>query len=152
MRILILALGRDRKGPSTDLVADYVKRCPWRIELVEIPPRRQGSKPQRLAEEAEKLRQHIPERAALIVLDERGEDLKSRGFAQRISRFQHDGKSSLCFVIGSADGLDPAFLETADLTLAFGRATWPHRLVRAMLAEQIYRASTILGGHPYHRE
>ncbi|MGH1480060.1 MAG: 23S rRNA (pseudouridine(1915)-N(3))-methyltransferase RlmH [Geminicoccales bacterium] len=152
MRIHILAVGRDRKGPSVDLVSDYAKRCPWRIELVEVPPRRQGTSRQRLVEEAEKLRQFFPKGAALIALDERGQDLDSRAFADRIQKFQLDGKNALCFVIGSADGLDPILVKSADLRLAFGRATWPHRLVRVMLSEQIYRASTILTGHPYHRD
>ncbi len=152
MRILILAVGRDRSGATADLVADYAKRCPWRIDLVDLPPRRQGSADQRLAEEAEKLRHLMPDQAALIVLDERGEDLKSRSLAKRIDHFQHEGRGTLCFVIGSADGLDRSLLEQADLRLAFGRATWPHRLVRVMLAEQIYRASTILTRHPYHRD
>lgn len=152
MRILILAVGRDRHGPSADLVADYAKRCPWRVELVDIPPRRQGSAAQRLAEEATKLRQLMPSKAALIALDEHGEDLESRALAKHIGQFQHEGRGTLCFIIGSADGLDPALLKAADMRLAFGRATWPHRLVRAMLAEQIYRASTILSGHPYHRD
>jgi 23S rRNA (pseudouridine1915-N3)-methyltransferase len=152
MRILILAVGRDRKGPTAELVADYAKRCSWRLELVDVPPRRQGPVVRRLAEEAAKISQLIPDHAALIVLDERGRDLNSRELATEIQRFQRDGRQAIGFVIGSADGLDPALLERADLRLAFGRATWPHRLVRAMVAEQIYRARTILGGHPYHRD
>lgn len=152
MRILILAVGRDRKGPTADLVADYQKRCPWRIESIEIPPKREGTSNQRLLEEAKKIRQFIPDDVALITLDEAGEDLDSRSLAKHIEKFQDQGRRSLCFAIGSADGLDPSFLKQADLRLAFGRATWPHRLVRVMLAEQLYRASTILIGHPYHRD
>lgn len=152
MRILILSVGRDRKGPTADLVADYIKRCPWRVETVAIQPCRQGSPGRRHAEEAAKLGQLIPDNAAVIMLDERGDDLESRSLAKRIDQFQHDGMKALCFIIGGADGLDSSFLKRADLRLAFGRATWPHRLVRAMLAEQIYRASTILSNHPYHRD
>ncbi len=152
MRILILTVGRDRKGPTADLVDDYIKRCPWRIETIDIPPCRQGSSSRRLAEEAAKLRQLIPDGAPVIMLDERGADLESRSLAKRIGRYQHEGVSKLCFIIGSADGIDSALLKEAHLRLAFGRATWPHRLVRAMLTEQIYRASTILSGHPYHRD
>ena len=152
MRIFILSVGRDRKGPTADLVADYVKRCPWRIETVEIPPSRQSSKNRRLADEAAKLRQLMPDNAAVIMLDERGDDLESRSLAKRISHYQDEGVSTLCFIIGGADGLDPSLLKQAQRRLAFGRATWPHRLVRAMLAEQLYRASTILSHHPYHRE
>jgi len=148
----MLTVGRDRKGPTADLVADYIKRCPWRIETIDVPPCRQGSSSRRLAEEATKLRQIIPDGATVIMLDERGDDLESRSLAKRIKHDQLEGVSTFCFIIGSADGLDPSLLKQAHLRLAFGRATWPHRLVRAMLAEQIYRASTILSGHPYHRE
>ena len=105
-----------------------------------------------MAEEAKRIRQAIPNDTALILLDERGEDLASRSLAKHIERFRDNGLQSLCFVIGSADGLDPTLLEQADLRLAFGRATWPHRLMRVMLIEQLYRASTILSGHPYHRD
>ena len=152
MRILIIAVGRDRKGPTADLVADYQKRCPWRIDMIDIPPKQQGPSSQRLAEEAKKIRQAIPNDAALILLDERGQDLASRSLAKHIEGFRDAGSQSLCFAIGSADGLDPSLSEQADLRLAFGRATWPHRLVRVMLIEQLYRASTILSGHPYHRD
>ena len=152
MRICILAVGRDRKGPTADLVAEYVQRCPWRLSLVDIPPRQHGASDQRLAEEAEKLRQRIPDGAALVALDERGEDLDSRALATHVQRLQQEGIGTICFLIGSADGLDRSLLKEAGLRLAFGRATWPHRLVKVMLAEQIYRASTILSGHPYHRD
>ena len=86
------------------------------------------------------------------MLDERGDDLSSRALATQIERFRHDGRPSLAFIIGGADGLDPSLIEAADRRLAFGRAVWPHRLVRVMLTEQLYRASTILTGHPYHRD
>lgn len=152
MHIHILTVGRDRKGPTADLVANYQKRCPWRIDFADIPPKRQGAARQRLADEAEKLRQLIPDQAALVMLDERGKDLESRALARHIEHLQHDGIRSLCFIIGGADGLDPSFSKQADLHLAFGCATWPHRLVRVMLVEQLYRASTILSGHPYHRD
>ncbi len=152
MHIRVLTVGRDRQGPIVELAQDYLKRCPWRISMADIPPRRQGSVAQRLEEEAAKLRQQIPNDAPLIVLDERGKDLTSRDLASHIERFQHDGVRSLCFVVGSADGLDPGLTKQAALRLAFGRATWPHRLVKIMLLEQLYRASTILSGHPYHRD
>ncbi len=152
MRILLLAVGRDRRGPAAELVETYLKRCPWRIEPVEIPQRTQGDRPRRLAEEALKIRQALPEGAALIALDERGENLTSRDLAERIERFRDDGRPALAFIIGGADGLDPSLAERADLRVAFGQATWPHRLVKVMLAEQLYRASTISSGHPYHRD
>jgi 23S rRNA (pseudouridine1915-N3)-methyltransferase len=152
MRLLLLIVGRGRRGPSAELADTYLSRCPWKVETVEIPQRSQGGRDKRLGEEAEKIRQAIPEGAAVIALDERGQDLPSRELAFRIDRFRHEGRPALAFVIGGADGLSPSLLEEADLRLAFGRATWPHRLVRAMLAEQLYRASAILSGHPYHRD
>jgi len=152
MRFLLLAVGRDRRGPTAELVETYLKRCPWKIEPIEIPPRTQGDRQRRLSEEAEKIRQALPTDAAIIALDERGEDFSSRDFAEQIQHFRDDGRSAIAFLIGGADGLDPSLLKAADRRLAFGRAVWPHRLVKVMLAEQIYRASTILSGHPYHRD
>ncbi|MGI9487181.1 MAG: 23S rRNA (pseudouridine(1915)-N(3))-methyltransferase RlmH [Geminicoccaceae bacterium] len=145
MRILLLAVGRDRRGPTADLVDTYLKRCPWRIELIEVPQRQ-------LRVEAEKIRQSLPANAAVIMLDERGDNLSSREFAGEIERFRENGRPALAFVIGGADGLDKSLLEAADRRLSFGRAVWPHRLVKVMLAEQLYRASTISSGHPYHRD
>ncbi|NJO36138.1 MAG: 23S rRNA (pseudouridine(1915)-N(3))-methyltransferase RlmH [Rhodospirillales bacterium] len=152
MRIMLLTVGRDRGGPTAELVDTYVKRCPWPVELIEIPQQSQGDKARRLGIEAEKIEKALPGNAALILLDERGDNLSSTDLAGRIERFREDGRHTLAFVIGGADGLAPSLTGRADLRLAFGRATWPHRLVRVMLAEQIYRASTILSGHPYHRE
>lgn len=152
MRIMLLAVGRDRRGPTAELVETYLKRCPWRIESVEIPQRTQGDRQRRLAEEAGKIRQALPANAAIVVLDERGENVTSRDLSTQIERFRTDGRAALAFIIGGADGLDPSLIEAADKRIAFGRATWPHRLVKVMLAEQLYRASTISSGHPYHRD
>jgi len=152
MRFLLLAVGRDRRGPTAELVDIYRKRCPWPIELIDIPARTQGEPERRLREEAEKIDQALPEGAALVVLDERGDNLSSRDLAKRIENFRQDGCRTLAFIIGGADGLDFSLTERADLKLAFGKVTWPHRLIRAMLVEQIYRVSMILSGHPYHRD
>ena len=152
MRVVMLAIGRDRNSSTADLVDSYAKRSTWRVDLIEIAARSHGSRSRRLANEAEKLRQAIPEGAAVIALDERGDNLDSRSLADRIDCFRRDGRRAVVFMIGGADGLDPTLGAEADLRLAFGRATWPHRLVRVMLAEQLYRASTILAGHPYHRD
>lgn len=152
MRFLLIAVGRDRRGPTAELVETYRKRCPWPIDLIDIPPRTQGEAARRLREEAEKIGQILPDDAAVVVLDERGQDLTSRDFARRIDDLRQDGRRTVAFIIGSADGLDSSLTERAVLKLAFGRAVWPHRLVRVMLAEQLYRASTILSGHPYHRD
>ena len=151
MRVTIAAVGRDRSGPARDLFDEYCRRCPWPIRLHEVSPRTTAPE-RRLAEEAARLSSAISRDAALVALDESGRNLTSRALAAKIAAWQRHGRSELAFLIGGPDGLDPALLERADLVLALGRMTWPHRLVRVLLAEQLYRAATILAGHPYHRE
>ncbi len=152
MRVTVAAIGRDRAGPNRALFEEYCKRCPWPIRLVEIAPRTGLPSERRLAEEAERLLKALPPDAIAIALDEHGCDLDSAGFARQIGAWQTEGRSELGFLIGGPDGLGPGVLERADAILAFGRMTWPHRLVRVLLAEQLYRAGAILAGHPYHRE
>ena len=94
----------------------------------------------------------IPDDAVKVALDSRGQNASSDTFAQRIRAWREAARQDVCFIVGSADGLAAGLLEAADLNIAFGSATWPHQLVRIMLIEQIYRAMTILSGHPYHRE
>jgi 23S rRNA (pseudouridine1915-N3)-methyltransferase len=151
MQVIVAAIGRDRAGPTRDLFEDYCRRSPWPIRLVEIAPRSSRPLERRLREEAERLLQAVPPGAVLVALDEAGRQLDSAGLARRIARWQEQGHGTLAFAIGGPDGLDRSVLERAEATFAFGRMTWPHRLVRVMLAEQLYRASTILSGHPYHR-
>jgi 23S rRNA (pseudouridine1915-N3)-methyltransferase len=117
-----------------------------------VPPRQTVFLERRLAEEGARLSNALSREAVLIALDENGRNLTSRALAARIGAWQRQGRSELAFLIGGPDGLDPALLERADLVLALGRMTWPHRLVRVLLAEQLYRAATILAGHPYHRD
>ena len=119
--------------------------------LVEIAPRSSGPAERRLREEGERLLGAAPAGAILVALDETGRQLDSAGLARRIARWQEQGHRSLVFAIGGPDGLARSVLDRAEATMAFGRMTWPHRLVRVMLAEQLYRAGTILSGHPYHR-
>lgn len=160
MRALILAVGRLKKGPETDLVQRYLKRAAQAgrqiglrdIEIIEIKESRASDAGKRLIEESIALRGLIPERAAIILLDERGESLGSAAFADRLRQWRDGGAPAAVFVIGGPDGLADQLREAAALKLAFGSATWPHQLVRAMLLEQIYRAVTILSGHPYHRD
>ena len=142
MRLRILAIGRCRDAPIRELSERWLVRCSLPAELVELQPR--GS-------EAEALLAALPSEGRIVALDERGRDLGSAEIAATLGRWRDDGERLASFVIGGADGLDAAVLARADLRLAFGRATWPHMLVRAMLAEQLYRAGTILSGHPYHR-
>ena len=152
MRVTVAAVGRDRSGLARDLFDEYSRRCPWPIRLHEVPPRTTAPLERRLAEEAERLATGLPRDAVLIALDENGRNLTSRALAARIGAWQRHGRSELAFLIGGPDGLDPALVQRADLVLALGRMTWPHRLVRVLLAEQLYRAATILAGHPYHRD
>lgn len=155
MRVTIAAMGRLSRSPETELVADYLKRANAAgkslgltpVDLLEVESRKAG-KPA----EAEALTAAIGDGAFIIACDERGKALKSRQLADKVAILRDRGERRLVFVIGGADGLDPAFVETANDTLAFGPQTWPHALVRAMLAEQVYRAVTILGGSPYHRD
>jgi 23S rRNA (pseudouridine1915-N3)-methyltransferase len=151
MRVIVAAVGRERTGPLRALADGYRARCPWPVEIVEVVARGAGALEQRLAEEGERLLRAVPGGAAIVALDERGDLLDSEAFAARIAGWRDAGRSDLAFLIGGADGLAPPVLERANLRLAFGRMTWPHQLVRVMLLEQLYRASSILAGHPYHR-
>jgi 23S rRNA (pseudouridine1915-N3)-methyltransferase len=151
MRVTIAAVGRDRTGPARELFDGYCRRCAWPIRLIEIAPRSALPLERRLADEGARLAAAIPRHAALIALDERGRLLSSTSFATRIGGWQERG-GDLAFLIGGPDGLADDLIGRAELVLALGRMTWPHLLVRVLLAEQLYRASTILAGHPYHRE
>jgi len=152
MRIVIAAVGKFRHGPERQLYDSYIERLSWPVTLVEVELRGRLPDARRKAAEAEKLLGAVTEGATLIALDEHGSELTSQAFATRIGRWRDDGVRDLAFAIGGADGLDRSVLDRADLALALGRLTWPHMMARAMLAEQLYRASTILSGHPYHRD
>lgn len=154
MKLSIVAVGRLRGGPEAALISDYLDRFAKAgrplglgpVSLVEVEDKKGGGR----AAEAALLARAIPEGAALVVLDERGEMLSSPAFADRLANWR-DQARDVCFVIGGADGIDPALRGRADLAISFGRMVWPHLLVRVMLAEQLYRAATILAGSPYHR-
>jgi 23S rRNA (pseudouridine1915-N3)-methyltransferase len=159
MRLVVAAIGRLKDGAERELAERYRKRAEQsgrRIgfrdtEVVEIRESRAQETGKRVAEEAAALASAIPDKAVVIVLDERGESLDSATLAKRLGRWRDDGRPAAVFVIGGDDGLAPAFRDKANLKLAFGAATWPHQLVRIMLLEQIYRAISMLSGHPYHR-
>jgi len=159
MRLLVAAIGRLKDGPERELAERYRKRAEQagrRIgfqdtEVVEIRESRAQEVGKRMVEESIALANVIPERAMTIILDERGESLDSAGLASRLGRWRDDGRPATVFIIGGDDGLAPSLRDKASLRLAFGAATWPHQLVRVMLLEQIYRAVSILSGHPYHR-
>lgn len=145
MKIRIYAVGKLKRGPWAEIIEDYKKRCRWNIEIIEIEP---SSK----SEEAVQVASMIDSDDPLIILDERGELLSSPMFASYIEKIQVQGISRLNFFIGGAYGIDSSLLQKGYKKIAFGLQTWPHLFVRAMLVEQIYRAESILCGHPYHKE
>jgi 23S rRNA (pseudouridine1915-N3)-methyltransferase len=151
MHIHVLAIGKGGKGPEATLFHTYTTRLPWAVTLKELEEKKPLPPEKRKAREAELLLGACPKGAVKVVLDERGKTLKSEEFAQKLLDFQQQGRSTFAFFIGGADGHGEELLKSADLKLSFGVMTWPHLLVRGMLAEQLYRAHTILSGHPYHR-
>ena len=145
MKIHILAIGKCKKGSPEDmLIREYQKRLSWELVIKEKDNDTQEK-------EAEYLLKNIANGAKVVVLDERGENIKSVDFARKIGDWQVNGVSDICFLIGGADGHLEEVRKKADLLLSFGKLTMPHMLIRAVLTEQIYRAQTILSGHPYHR-
>jgi 23S rRNA (pseudouridine1915-N3)-methyltransferase len=159
MRLIIAAVGRLKAGPEHDLADRYRDRVEKTgraiglrgIEIVEVRESRAQDAGRRMLEESIALANLVPDGAVTIVLDERGANLGSNSISNDLRSWRDAGRSAAVFVIGGPDGLAPEFKERADLTLAFGTATWPHQLVRIMLLEQLYRTVTILSGHPYHR-
>lgn len=151
MRITLAAVGRAKAGPARDLYDLYAGRLTWRLTLKEIEERRAPSPDEQKTREGERLLAAVPEGARLIALDEAGRGLTSAALADRIGRWQDQGVRDLAIGIGGAEGLSDAVKARADLVLALGPMTWPHLVVRALIAEQLYRAQTILAGHPYHR-
>jgi 23S rRNA (pseudouridine1915-N3)-methyltransferase len=139
MRLHVIARGKIARSPEAELVERYARRIVWPLTLTELPEI--GGK--------------VPDPASpsrTVVLDERGRDLTSAEFATLLGRWRDDGVREARFLIGAADGHDEAQRASADLLLRFGAATWPHLLARAMLLEQLWRATSIIAGHPYHRE
>ena len=159
MRITIAAIGRMKAGPERDLAQRYLDRfnqtggrLGLSLAVREIVESRAGSATARKDQEAAALLGALPAPVTLIVLDEAGKNIDSRAFAARLAEWRDGGIADVAFAIGGADGHGEAVLKAAKLRIAFGALTWPHQLVRLMLAEQCYRAATILSGHPYHRD
>ncbi len=154
MRILIVAVGRAKAGPERALFDHYVGRItpPFTLDLKEVEEKKALSGAELKRREGDLLLAQIPDGATVVALDERGKSVSSMAFAEKLGAWRDGGVRDLVFLIGGADGLDDRVRETAALVMSFGAATWPHMLVRGMLAEQIYRARAILTGHPYHRE
>ncbi len=139
MRLHIIARGKIGRSPETELVDRYLKRVSWPVTVTELPDKG-GNLP--IADNSSRT----------IMLDEKGDQLPSMDFAKLLGRWRDDGVRETRFLIGAADGFDDRERASADRLIAFGNATWPHMLARAMLAEQLFRATSILANHPYHRE
>ncbi len=148
---MIIAVGRARQGPEAALFEEYRRRLTWPFQLKEVEERRKLPAAALRAREGELLLAALPKGATVVALDERGKALTSEAFATRIGAWRDGGVETLVFLIGGAGGLDDKVRAKADLVLSLGPMTWPHLMARAMMAEQLYRAQTILGGHPYHR-
>ena len=155
MRVQICAVGRLRQGPERDLYYDYLTRFDRTgralalgpAQMIEVEDKKGGG----MAAEAALLRRAVPDGALICSLDERGRVMSSPQFADMLGGWRDQGRQDVAFVIGGADGIDPALRADADASLSFGAMVWPHMLVRVMLAEQLYRAASILSAGPYHR-
>ncbi|MEM1150333.1 MAG: 23S rRNA (pseudouridine(1915)-N(3))-methyltransferase RlmH [Pseudomonadota bacterium] len=154
MKLHILAVGQVRKGPERHLVDDYLDR----LEKTGRNLGLRGISEHEVASgggtdaEAERLLSRVPEGSNLVMLDERGQQIPSRDLAKLVGRQRDDGVADMCFLIGGAEGHGEAIRRAAGLKLGFGPQTWPHKLVRVMLAEQLYRAATLMAGTPYHKD
>jgi len=151
MELQIVAVGRARKGPMRELFDDYAGRLKPKIGLREVEERRPLKGDELKAREAALLLDAAPKGAFIVALDSTGKAHSSEDLAQRMQGWRDNAQSTVAFVIGGADGLDASLLAQADLKLSLGAMTWPHMLVRVMLAEQLYRADCILKNHPYHK-
>jgi 23S rRNA (pseudouridine1915-N3)-methyltransferase len=151
MRLTILAIGKAKAGPQRDLYQHYAARLRWPLRLIEVEEKRKLAADALKAREAELLLAQLPAGARLCALDEHGTPATSAEFAGGLRQWQDQG-ADVAFAVGGADGHGPALLVRAERKLALGALTWPHMLVRGLLAEQLYRAQQILAGHPYHRE
>jgi 23S rRNA (pseudouridine1915-N3)-methyltransferase len=159
MRLVVISIGRLKQGPERELAQRYRERFDdigrklgfRSLEIHEIPESRARDAAGRIAEEATAISALIPEKSVVVALDERGNNIESAAFARHLGKWRDESAANTIFMIGGADGLSPDLRRNAKLSMAFGSATWPHQMVRVMLLEQIYRAATILAGHPYHR-
>ena len=159
MRVTIFAVGRLKAGPERELAARYLDRFAKTgaaagltfNRVVELPESRASNADTRKREEFAALQKQLPASAVLLALDEGGSSPDSNTFARKLGQWTDAGRRDLCICIGGADGHAAQLLEQADSVISFGKMTWPHQIVRILLAEQLYRASTLLVGHPYHR-
>jgi 23S rRNA (pseudouridine1915-N3)-methyltransferase len=159
MRVIVAAVGRLKQGAERDLAGDYRRRAEAvgrsaglrQIEVVEIRESHARDAERRRTEESIAIANLLPEDGVIVAFDQTGNNIDSPGLAALLQKYRGENRAALCFVIGGADGITSSLRGRARHILAFGAATWPHQLVRIMLLEQLYRAGTILAGHPYHR-
>lgn len=152
MRVVIIGVGRGRAGPERDLYDHYARRLSWPLELREVEERRTLPPGERKRREGALLLAAVPNGAVVVALDERGQSLSSVAFSAMLGRWRDEGAREVAVLIGGADGLDLSVIRRAALVLSLGALTWPHLLVRGLVVEQLFRAQSILSGHPYHRE
>lgn len=152
MKITLISVGKTKADATTELLREYEKRLRGSVQLIELSASKNADPATRKTTEAQAIIAAIPLHSAVLVLDERGKNLTSAALANTLQAWQNQGFSQLCVIIGGADGLTDDVRARADLVLALGSLTWPHRLVRVLILEQLYRAFSILSGHPYHRE
>jgi len=159
MHITVIGIGRLKQGPERELAKRYSERFDEigrrlgfrELSIHEISESRARDAATRMTEEATAIASRIPDESVVVALDEHGQNLDSTAFAGKLGSWRDGGSAHAVFLIGGADGLSPELRRKAKLAMAFGSATWPHQIVRVMLLEQLYRAATILAGHPYHR-
>ncbi|MFN3233167.1 MAG: 23S rRNA (pseudouridine(1915)-N(3))-methyltransferase RlmH [Alphaproteobacteria bacterium] len=151
MNLTIIAVGRAKSGPERVLFQEYQRRLPWRLDLVEVEERRKLDSQALRRRESELLLAKVPDGAFMAALDERGTSLDSLAFSRKLKSWAAAGGGRVALLIGGADGHGDAVRDQANALLSLGEMTWPHMLVRAMLAEQLYRAWSIANRHPYHR-
>ncbi len=160
LKLLIGAVGRMKKGPESALFKDYFDRCNKAgpkiglgpLHVAEITEAKNPHRPERQRLEALGLAKMPLQNSRIIALDEHGRDLSSVALSQQLKTWRDDGIPQVSFLIGGPDGLDQSIIKGADLVLSFGAMTWPHMIVRILLAEQLYRSISLLSGHPYHRD
>lgn len=151
MRVLVLAVGKIKPGAELEVFTQYAQRLPWTVDVKEVAQSKDPSADVRKSREAESLLSAVPEGSVIVALDEHGVSESSDKFAKRVGQWRDGGARCLAFMIGGADGHGHAVLSKARHKMSLGPMTWPHMLVRGLLMEQLYRAHSILTGHPYHR-
>ncbi|MDD9908886.1 MAG: 23S rRNA (pseudouridine(1915)-N(3))-methyltransferase RlmH [Ahrensia sp.] len=160
MRLIVGAIGKLKRGPEAELVARYQKRAaqsgrPLGLsgpDIIELPESRADTAALRKSDESQRLLQRLPDKALILALDEGGKAISSRDFASIVTKHLKDGRAGLALLIGGPDGHGDSVLERAAITLSFGKLTMPHQIVRILIMEQLYRATTIAINHPYHRD